>query len=358
MRLGVAAALVDGHVVPGDVQVDPRDGTVVAAGLSAVDGGGLAVPGLVDLQINGFAGIDLRHADAEGYATVAAALAERGVTAFQPTFHSQSIDGYERSLGALDRVVAAPPPGARVLPAQLEGPFLSPSWRGAHDVECLIDPDLDVLDRLLQAGPVGFMTLAPELAGGLDVVRHLVASGVKISIGHSDATAQQVDEAIDAGVRHLTHCWNAHRRLTARDPGPAGVALSRDDLTVGLIVDLVHVAAEVVGMTLRAAPGRVAVTTDAVTEAGRAGAPHGGVARRDDGTIAGGLAGPDDCLRHLVSLGVELADAVHACGGVQRELLGLPSVRLRPGDVADVAVLGDDLQVDRTYVAAAQVAGM
>ncbi len=357
MRLGVAAALVDGRVVPGDVQVDPGPGTVVATGLSPVAGGGLAVPGFVDLQVNGFAGIDLRHAAVADYAVVAAALAERGVTAFQSTFHSQSVDDHVLSLRRLGAALADRPVGARVCPAHLEGPFLSPRWNGAHDPAHLIDPSPEALDRLLDAGPVAMMTVAPELPGGLDLVRELVDDGVVVGIGHSDATAQQVHAAADAGVRHLTHCWNAHRRLTARDPGPAGVALTRDELTVGLIADMVHVAPEVVELTLRAAAGRVAVTTDAVAAAGTVAAAGQGVARRSDGTIAGGLAGPDDCLRHLVALGVDLADAVHACGGVQRELTGAPASRLRPGDLADVAVLDDRLQVQRTYVDGVQVAG-
>ncbi len=357
MRLGVAAALVEGRVVPGDVEISGDDGTVVATALPAVDGGGLAVPGFVDLQINGFAGVDLRHADAAGYATVAQALARRGVTAFQPTFHSQSLDAYERSLARLAEVLAEPPTGARVLPAHLEGPFLSHHWNGAHDVSHLVAPDREHCTRLLQAGPVGFVTLAPELPRASELIAELVDAGAVVSIGHSDATAEQVYAAVDAGARHLTHCWNAHRRFTARDPGPAGAALTCDELTVGLIVDLVHVAPEVVTMTLRSAAGRVAVTTDAVAGADTVAAAGGEVARRPDGTIAGGLAGPDDCFRHLVSLGVDLADAAHACGGVQRALLGAPPGRLRPGDPADVAVLDDALVVMRTYVGGVQVAG-
>lgn len=359
-RLGVHAALVDGVLVPGDVEVDPDSGAVVTTGLAGGAGRGVAVPGLVDLQINGFAGVDLRHSDPAGYAVVAAALAERGVTAFQPTFHSQPMDAYLRSLRVLDTVRSAPPLGARVLPAHLEGPFLSPAWNGAHDVTYLLEPRTEVVERLLDAGPVGFVTLAPELPGALELVALLRAAGVTVSIGHSDATADQVRAAVDAGARHLTHCWNAHRRLGARDPGPAGVALSSDELVVGLIVDLVHVAPEVVALTLQAAPDRVAVTTDAVAAAGTASvaaAAQGGVARTADGTIAGGLAGPDDCLRHLVALGVSPARAVWACGGVQRDLLGLPPVRLRPGDPADVAVLDDQLGILRTYVGGRQVAG-
>jgi N-acetylglucosamine-6-phosphate deacetylase len=237
-----------------------------------------------------------------------------------------------------------------MLPAHLEGPFLSPGRRGAHREDDLVPPDPGVLARLLAAGPVGLMTVAPELQGALGVIEHLVGAGVVASIGHTDATAAQVHAAVDAGARHVTHCWNAQRPPTARDPGPIGVALSEPRLTVGLIADLVHVSAEVVLLTMRAAAGRVAITTDSVAQ--RAGSPPvvDGAPRLPDGTIAGGIALPDECLRNLVAVGVSLADAVDACGGVQRRLLGLPEVRLRPGDPAEVLVLDSSLQPVRTVI--------
>jgi N-acetylglucosamine-6-phosphate deacetylase len=359
VRLGVGSALVDGEHVRGDIEVDVATGTVVATGLPGT-GRGLAVPGLVDLQVNGFAGVEFRSCEPERYGAAALALAAHGATAIQPTFFSQSIEAYERSLAVLDEVRRDPPSGCRLLPAHLEGPFMSPTWHGAHWVDTFCEPDVALADRLLGAGPVGFVTLAPELAGGLELVQHLARRGVVVSIGHSDATAAQSRDAAAAGARHLTHCWNAHRRLSSRDPGPAGAALAAEQLVVGLIADLVHVEPEVVLLTLRAAPGRVAVTTDAIPSAGTdAGewSDHGrrvrvvdGVARLDDGTLAGGIAAPDDCLRNLVSIGVELAAAVDACGGVQRRLLGLDEVRLRPGDPADLVVLDDSLVPTRTLV--------
>lgn len=355
MLLGVTAALVDGTIVPGDVRLaGGRVDEVGVAGPEVDPAAAVAVPGFVDLQVNGFAGVDLRTADADGYAVVAAALARRGVTGFCPTFHSQSIDGYLRSLECLAVVHADRPSGSRVLGAHLEGPFLSPTWGGAHDAAHLLEPDLGVLDRLLEVDHVAMMTLAPELAGAERVIAELVDEGVVVAMGHSDATAQESAAAFGRGVRHLTHCWNAHRRFTPRDPGPAGAAIADPSVAVGLIGDMVHVAPEAVTMTMAAAAGRVAATTDAVTAAGTLAGP-GGVARTSDGTIAGGLCGMDDVLRNLVGSGIDLADAVTACGGVQRDLLGVPPVRLRPGDVADIVVLSSSLEVLRTYVGGRRV---
>ena len=269
MRLGVSAALVDGRVVAGDVEVSPADGTVLATGLPAVDGGGLAVPGLVDLQINGFAGVDLRHADADGYATVAAALAGRGVTAVPADVPlpvaRRTTNGASR---CSPRCSLRRPRGHGCCRRTSKVPSCHTAGTARTTCRTCVAPDLERCERLLAAGPVGFVTLAPELPGALDTIATFVDAGVVVSIGHSDATSARVDEAVAAGATHLTHCWNAHRRLSARDPGPAGVALSSDGLVVGLIVDLVHVAPEVVVTTWRAATGRIAVTTDAVA-AGR-----------------------------------------------------------------------------------------
>lgn len=378
--LGVGAAVVDGSVLPGDVIIDD-DGTVVSVGV-AFDGhrSTIAVPGLVDLQVNGFAGVDLRHADPDDYRTAAKALAAHGATAVQPTFHGMSVDGYLEALHGLDVAMAAQRSaaaareawGCRLLDAHLEGPFLNPLFNGAHDGRTFLPPSTAVADRLVDSGRVGFMTVAPELPGGMDLVAHLVRRGVVVSIGHSDADVTATVAAVGAGARHLTHCWNAHRRLTARDPGPAAVALVAGELVVGLIADGVHVADEILRLTLGAAEGRVAATTDAIAPAGLPGTDgvdpirwedpaavvtvRDGRACLDDGTLAGSVATPVDVLRHLVAVGLDLPAALDACGGVQRRLLGLDDVRVRPGDVADLVVVDDALRVERTLVGGREVA--
>ena len=155
VRLGVARALVDGVVVAGDVEVDPGDGTVVEVGLPAgpSGGAGTAVAGLVDLQVNGFGGVEFRRADPEGYAVAAAALAAHGAVAVQPTFFSCALEDYVGALGVLARVRADPPAGCRFLGAHLEGPYLSPAWAGAHRPDYFRAPDPVEVRHLLSAGP-------------------------------------------------------------------------------------------------------------------------------------------------------------------------------------------------------------
>ncbi len=223
MRLGVSAALVAGSIVPGDVSID--DGRVTGLGLLPAGGSGLAAPGFVDVQVNGFAGVDFVAADAAGYARAGAALARTGVVAYQPTFITCPVDtcvAAITTLGTLDGASGGP----RVLPAHLEGPFLSTVQHGAHNPAYMQRGDIGLADALCAAGPVGHVTVAPEIECGLELVEHLVARGLVVSLGHSDAAADVAIAAYDRGARAVTHIFNAMRRWAPRDPGLSGVALS------------------------------------------------------------------------------------------------------------------------------------
>jgi len=353
VRLGVGAALVDGALVAGDVEVEA--GVVAAVGVGAGGGELIAAPGLVDLQVNGFAGVDLMAADAAGYARVGEALLATGVTAFQPTFVTAPEDVLVAALRAMP--VAAG--GARVVGAHLEGPFLSPARLGAHDPAGRREPDLGLLRRLLDAGAVTHVTLAPERPGALELVDELVARGVTVACGHSDATAAEAHPAFDRGARTVTHLFNAMRTGTHHEPGLALAALARDDVTVQLIADGRHVADEAILVAWRAARGRLALVSDAVGDS-LGGVPlsvDGGAARRADGTLAGGTASLLDGVRHLHALGAPLPEALAAASAVpariaRRDDLG----RLAVGAPADVLVLDDRLDVRRVLVAGAAVA--
>ncbi len=239
MRLGVEAAIVDGRLVSGDVALE--GGLVTEVGLAA-GGRGIAAPGFVDLQVNGFAGIDFFGADAAAYAVAGEALLETGVTAYLPTF----ITSAEKDvIGAL-RAVPTRARGARILGAHLEGPFISALRLGTHPAAFRSDPDGALLDRLLDAGRVRLVTLAPELPGALDLIDVLQARGVVVSLGHSDATAAEAHAAFDRGVRAVTHVFNAMRPLEHRDPGIVGAALVRPDVVLQAIVDGVHLDPDIV----------------------------------------------------------------------------------------------------------------
>ncbi len=347
MRLGVAAAIVEGALVRGDLAIE--DGRVVAFGLTG-GGGGTAVPGFVDLQVNGFGGVDFAAADMAGYRSAGAALLETGVTAFQPTL----ITAPEQELVASLGQVPHEPVGPRILGVHVEGPFLSALRMGAHPLHARREPDLALARRLLDAGPVGYMTLAPELDGALDLIDFLHERGVVVSCGHSDATAVEANAAFDRGVRTVTHLFNAMRPFGHRDPGIAGMALARDDVLVQAILDGVHLADETARLVWKAAAGRLALVTDAIggTRLGNEDVEVvDGVARRADGTLAGSVATMPECVRNLHALGATLEQAVAAATSIPARVLGRSDVGvLRVGGPADVVVLDDRLEVRSVHV--------
>jgi N-acetylglucosamine-6-phosphate deacetylase len=356
MRLGVTAALVGGKLLPGDVEV--ADGRIASLGLNSRPGRGIAVPGFVDLQVNGFAGVDFLTADAAGYRRAGEALLATGVTAFQPTFITQP---EEAVIAALREVPPDGNAGAHILGVHLEGPFISPARLGTHPPSARRDPDRPLLERLLAAGPVSQVTLAPELEGAHELIELLRARGVVVSCGHTDATAEEAAQAFDRGASTVTHLFNAMRPFTHRDPGIAGAALSRDDIVVQLIVDRHHLAPETTSLVWRAARGRVALVTDAIAGAGlgdgryRLGSVDvevsNGAARRADGVLAGSVLTMIESVRNLHELGVPLAEALEAASSVPARVAGRPDLGvLEPGSPADVAVLDDRLEIERVIV--------
>lgn len=359
MRLGVAASLLEGRLVPGDVEV--VEGRVARAGLASPSGRGLAVPGFVDLQVNGIAGVDFLGADAEGYRRAGEALLETGVTSFLPTFITAPEERLAAALGAVPRLRRGP----RIPGVHLEGPFLSPLRLGVHPASARHDPDPALLGRLLDAGPVRLVTLAPELPGALDLVRALVARGVAVSCGHTEATASEAHAAFDAGARAVTHLFNAMRPFRHRDPGIAGAALARDDVVVQVILDGVHLAPEAAALVRRAAAGRIALVTDAVAGAGLPDGTfllggvevevEGGVARGPEGQLAGSTLTMIEAVRNLHALGATLEEALAAATAVPARLIGDPSAgRLAPGVPADVVVLSEELEVERVLLGGAE----
>jgi N-acetylglucosamine-6-phosphate deacetylase len=355
MRLGVSAGLVDGLLVAGDLEVEA--GRIAAVGLVGSTGCGIAVPGFVDLQVNGFGGVDFLDADAAGYKRAGEALLETGVTAYLPTL----ITSPEMQVLAAMREVPLGEARPRILGMHLEGPFLSPARLGTHEASSRRDPDLALLDRLLDGGPVRLMTLAPELDGSDALIARLHERGVAISLGHSNATAEQANAAFDLGVRSVTHLFNAMRPFLHRDPGIAGAALARDDVVVSIILDGIHLAPETALVAWRAAGERLALVTDAITAAGVADGSysfgnfdvqvHDGTVRGPDGVLAGSVLTMIEAVRNLHALGVPFEAAVAAATSTPARVLGDPDLgRLAVGLPADVVVLNDGLEIERVLV--------
>src|SRR6266704_1262714 len=206
-------------------------------------------------------------------------------------------------------------PGSRLLGVHLEGPFLSERRRGAHDAGQLVDPTPELVDRLMEAGAgiLELLTLAPEREGAIEATKRLAGAGVLVSVGHSDALAEQVAAAAEAGARMVTHIFNAQRGLHHREPGVAGQALADARLACGLIADLHHVHPAICRVVMEAARGRVALVTDAVSALGMPPGRYelgsevvelheGSPPLRADGTLAGSTLRLDEAVGNVVGL--------------------------------------------------------
>jgi N-acetylglucosamine-6-phosphate deacetylase len=357
---GTIADVVDGRPAPGPDHL-------------ALDSGVLS-PGLVDVQVNGAYGVDLVIADEAGWETVASGLPSTGVTSFQPTFITATIEaqleGVARAAKAREQLAGRG--SAKILGVHLEGPFLSPYQPGMHPAHLMIAPTPALLDQILDdeaaRTTLTMVTLAPELPGAIDAVRRFVSAGVVVSLGHSDATADVVRAAVDAGARKITHVFNAQRGFGHREPGVAGQALADKRLVLGLIADLQHVAAPVCQVVFEIAAERVTLVTDAMAAMGMPPgdyelggvevlvAPDDSLPRLEDGTIAGSALTLDKAVRNLVSIGIDPAVVLNAATRVPATLLGRVELgRIASGAAADLVWWSDDYRPLRTWIDGVEV---
>lgn len=357
--------MADLHVVGGSADVAIVDGVVAASpapGSPVYDARGLHVlPGFLDLQVNGAAGIDLTL-EPERLWEVAAALPRFGVTAFLPTVITSAAGARDRALA----VLAGGPPagwsGAAPLGLHLEGPMIAPTRKGAHPGRWLREPSPALVEGWSRDAGVTMVTLAPELPGALEVVTALVARGVVVAVGHTDASAAEVREAVDRGARVVTHLGNAMPPLGGRAPGPVGAALADDRLVAGVIADGHHLDPDTLAAYWRALGARFLVVTDCTAALGIPDGPTRlgdqsvvvarGTVRLEDGTLAGSAADLAQCLRVLrATTGCSLADAVAGCTSVAAAVVG-DDVRghLGVGARGDLTLVDDDLHVVATVV--------
>ncbi len=326
--------------------------------------GELIAPGFVDLQVNGFAGHDAA-AGADSIAAISQALPATGVTAFLPTIISEPVEvgaEFAATVGA-----AAESTGARVLGAHIEGPFLNPSFRGAHLRAHLAEPTARNVDAVLAARP-RLITLAPELPGALAAIERLQRAGIVVAAGHTGADFEQGRKAIAAGVRFATHIYNAMPPVHHRRPGIALALLLDPRVTTGLIADGEHVHPSVCEQLLRIkGASRIALTTDQTSAAGappgsyslsgRAVHSDGRVVRLEDGTLAGSAAAMPDLLRLMARLpGMTPARAVSLASTAPARVLGERRLgRIGEGACADIVILDAELRPRLTMIRGAVI---
>jgi N-acetylglucosamine-6-phosphate deacetylase len=318
------------------------------------------VPGLLDIQVNGAFGDDFADAGAR-MDLICRQMPRFGVTGFVPTIVTSAAGAYRPAISNLAR--SAGPGEARTLGIHIEGPYISPKHPGTHDPAQLRLPDVSEASSWLEAGPIAWFTLAPELPGAGDLVRFLVGRGVRVSMGHTDATWDDAARAADAGATMATHLFNAMRPFRHRDPGVAGYALA-SDLATGFIADGNHIAFETIRLVARVkGPDRLHLITDALAGlgmppgrywlAGREYVSDGTCGRLPDGTLSGSLLPMNLALGNLVDkAGLEPALAVRCATLNPARALGLEDRlgRVAIGREADLALLDGDWAVLATVV--------
>jgi N-acetylglucosamine-6-phosphate deacetylase len=350
----------------------PKNATVVDLAHDGLADAILA-PGFVDIHMHGGAGLDVMRATPAELPHLNKFLTTHGVTGYFPTTVAAPLDqtcqALERLADAIEASQSSPAANggavqARPLGIHLEGPFLSHKRRGVHPPVYLVEPTLEIFERLWQAarGHVRMMTIAPELPGALEVIEEAARRKVLVSIGHSDAVLEAARAGVRAGARHATHTFNAMRPLDHRDPGILAEVLTDTQLSADIIVDGIHVAPEVVQIFLRQKGlERSVLITDATAAAGM---PDGTyqlgpiqVEVKDgkctkDGNLAGSVLTMDRAVRNVTQFaGWSLRDAVRAATLNATCASGLAQHgHLSPGAEANVVVLSPDGEIRKTFV--------
>jgi len=358
-----------------------RDGTIygvhigrceIPHGAGVFDcGGRYLAPGLIDVHVHGGGGFSLMTDDPEQVRSYARWVAQRGVTGFLISTSGRDHAEIVRRLEALAPVVGPVPGGARVLGFHLEGPYINQKRKGAFPEAWLRAPDVDEYWELVAAADkkVRQVTLAPELPGADALIEAVIASGAVAAIGHSDAAYDEAMAAFAAGVSHVTHCFNAMRPFTHRDPGCLGAIMTADGVSAELIGDGAHVDYAAAKLLLRAKGWRdVVLVTDGMPLAGtgegdaewegqRIRVEGGKAVRVADGTIIGGVITLEQAVHNAVAhMGVALHDALAMASWNAARALRIEGVgRIEAGCAADLILLDDALNVVETWIAGERV---
>jgi N-acetylglucosamine-6-phosphate deacetylase len=313
--------------------------------------GAWLTPGFIDLHGHGGGGAAFDDGpDAIG--TAMRMHGDHGTTRFVLSLVTAPLATLESELAVVADVARA---DRRILGSHLEGPFLDPGHKGAHNPALLVHPTPDSIDRLLAAadGTLRQITIAPEREGGMDAVRRFAEADVAVAVGHTGADYAQTLAAFDAGASILTHAFNGMDGIHHRAPGPVAAATRTPGVTIEIINDGIHVHPEVVRLTFAGAPGRVALISDAMAAAGSTDGEYllgglsvtvrDGVARLTHGdSIAGSTLTLDEALRRAVEdVGVDVGEAVRALTETPARALGRGDDlgRLAPGYAADAVLL-------------------
>ena len=365
----VTAYIAGKGLIRTDIAIE--DGKIAAIGKLDVEPifetDGIVLPGFIDEHIHGAGGSDAMDGTEEALQTISEYVAKEGTTGFLATTMTQSPENIGKALKNVKNVrEKGEYKGAEVLGVHLEGPFISPKHVGAQPLEYVAKPAPETFDKYneLSGGNIKIVTLAPEVEGGLDLVKHLKNIGVVASIGHTGAKFSDVEAAVAAGASNVTHTYNAQTPLHHREAGVVGAAMLFDELNCEMICDTIHVSVPAIRIFVKNKPhDKFTLITDAMRAKGM---PDGlselggqqvfvknGEARLADGTLAGSVLKMNVAVKNLVEkVGVSLTEAVDFASANPAKNLGLYDERgsIEVGKRADFAVMDKDFNILCTVV--------
>jgi N-acetylglucosamine-6-phosphate deacetylase len=325
------------------------------------------VPGFIDVHIHGAAGADTMDATIEAIETMAKALPAEGTTSFLATTITQKHESIENALkNAAHYQKGHNDSGkAEVLGVHLEGPFINKKRAGAQPKEYIIDPDIELFKHWqeLADGSIKLVTVAPELENGTNFIQYLHETGVSASIGHTDAVYEEMEKAVQAGAKQVTHLFNGMRGIHHREPGVAGSALIFKELMVELIADGIHVRPEVMKLVINAkGPEGMILITDAMRAkclkngvydlGGQDVSVAEGKALLADGTLAGSILKMNDSIKNILNAAeIPISDAVQMASVNPAKQLNLYDRKgsISVGKDADITILSNEYQVELTF---------
>lgn len=327
---------------------------------------GWICPGFVDMHMHGIDGYDTMDGTPESIQAISTALARHGVTSFLATTMTAPYEQLEQVLVNIVHNSKDGLQGAQVVGIHLEGPWINPRYKGAQKEENIAIPTLDAVQKLyeLSEGQIKVVTIAPEQPEAPQAIAWLKERGVIVSAGHTGATFAQATEAVDAGVRHFTHCFNAMTGLHHREPGVVGAAMYHEQLSTELIADGIHVHPAVMKILYRVKTARrLALISDSMRAAamgegtydlgGQEVQVHDNQAKLADGTLAGSILTLNRAVGNMVTLsGVAMPEAVEMASHTPAAILGMGEQkgRLAAGYDADITVLDAQFDVAMTIV--------
>ncbi len=322
----------------------------------------VVLPGFIDQHVHGAGGADAMDASETALLTIANALCSEGTTGFLATTMTQSPQNILNALSAVKSYIDSDrAEGAKVLGVHLEGPFISEKHIGAQPLEYVATSAVDVFDQYNQASGnnIKLVSLAPEAQGASELIKHLSDSGVVASVGHSDASYNDMEKAVNSGLKNVTHTYNAQKGLHHRDVGVVGSAMLFDKLNAEAICDTIHLSIPAIKLLIKNKPHdkftlvtdsmRAKHLADGISElGGQEVIVKNGEARLRNGALAGSILKMNDAIKNVVlKCGVKFTDAVDFATINPAKNLGLNDTigSIKQGKNADFAIMNGEFEI-------------